>query len=363
MGKTYKNFYPQIYDLFNLWQAFVNASKGRRSHPSIAAFEYNLEPELIRLRDELRDETYLPGGYRSFTVHEPKRRKISAAPFRDRVVHHALVNVIGPMLERKFIFESYANQVGKGTHKALDRCTYFMRRYDYVLPCDVRQFFPSIDHQILKTILAKTVQDEGVMGLIEKIVSSGEGVLNEEYDMTYFEGDELFSVNRPRGLPIGNLTSQFWANVYLNELDQFVKRKLKVRAYLRYVDNFVLFSNDKRELNEWRSAVVDLLASLRLTVHEGSAHARPTWKGITFLGFIVFPEHRRLKPSKGYAFRRRWQHFYSMRQEGRLSPEVLNIHAVAWANHARYGDTWNLRRKIWSWINCACTFALRTSAN
>ena len=346
MGKIYTNFYPQIHDLFNLWQAFVKASKGRRSHPSIAAFEYNLEPELIRLRDELRNETYKPGGYRSFTVHEPKRRKISAAPFRDRVVHHALMNVVGPMLERKFIHDSYANQIGKGTHRALDRCTYFMRRYAYVLPCDVRQFFPSIDHEILKSILSKTVRDGRAMGLIEKIMASGEGVLNDEYDMIWFPDDDLFSAGRPRGLPIGNLTSQFWANVYLNELDQFVKQKLKVRAYLRYVDDFVLFSDDQKELLAWRGAVVNFLASLRLIVHEESAHPRPAWKGITFLGFIVFPEHRRLKPPKGYAFRRRWRYLCSLRRAGGMTPEKLKIHAVAWANHARYGDTWNLRRKI-----------------
>ncbi|MCC6499703.1 MAG: group II intron reverse transcriptase domain-containing protein [Anaerolineales bacterium] len=359
MGKIYKNFYPQIHDLFNLWQAFIKASKGRRSHPSIAAFEYDLEPELIQLRDELRDESYQPGGYRSFTVHEPKRRKISAAPFRDRVVHHALMNVIGPMLERKFIHDSYANQIGKGTHKALDRCTYLMRRYAYVLPCDVKQFFPSIDHEILKSVLSKTIQDASAMKLVEKIAASGEGILNDEYDMTYFTGDDpstgsgqgLFAANRPRGLPIGNLTSQFWANVYLNELDQFVKQKLKVRAYIRYVDDFVLFSNDKRELHEWRSAIIDFLASLRLTIHEESAHARPTWKGITFLGFIVFPEHRRLKPSKGYAFGRRWRHLYFMRQAGTMTPEKLKVHAVAWANHAQYGDTWNLRRKILNSVN------------
>lgn len=351
MGKIYKSFYPQIYNLFNLWQAFVKASKGRHSHPSIAAFEYNLEPELIRLRDELQNETYMPGGYRSFTVHEPKRRRISAAPFRDRVVHHALMNVIGPMLERKFIHDSYANQVGKGTHKALDRCTYFMRRYDYVLPCDVRQFFPSIDHEILKSILANTIKDERVMKLAGKIIASGEGVLKDEYEMIYFAGDDLFSVNRLRGLPIGNLTSQFWANVYLNELDQFVKQKLKVRAYVRYVDDFVLFSDDKKELNDWRGAVIDFLASLRLTIHEESAQARPAWKGITYLGFIVFPEHRRLKPSKGYAFRRRWRHFYSMHKEGRMNSEELKIHAVAWANHARHGDTWNLRGKILNSVN------------
>ncbi len=346
MGKIYKNFYSQIYDLFNLWQAFGKASKGRRSHPSVAAFEYKLESELIQLRDELQNETYQPGGYRSFTVHEPKRRKISAAPFRDRVVHHALMNVVGPMLERKFIHDSYANQVGKGVHKALDRCTYFMRRYSYVMPCDVKQFFPSIDHEILKSILSKTIQDPSAMKLIENIIASGEGVLNDEYNMIYFTGDDLFSINRPRGLPIGNLTSQFWANVYLNELDQFVKQKLKARAYIRYVDDFVLFSNNKTELVEWRNAVIDFLASLRLTLHEGSAHSRPVWKGFTFLGFIVFPEHRRLKPPKGYAFRRRWRHFYAVHRDGNMPIEELRVRAVAWANHARYGDTWNLRRNI-----------------
>jgi len=346
MGKTYANFYPLVYDLANLWVAFGKASKGRRSHPSIAAFEYNLEGELIQLRDELRDGTYQSGGYRSFTVHEPKRRKISAAPFRDRVVHHALINVIGPMLERKFIFDSYANQVGKGTHKALDRCTYFMRRHEYVLPCDIKQFFSSIDHEILKTILANTVQDEQALRLIEKIIASGEGVLNEEYDMTYFADDDLFSRNRPRGLPIGNLTSQFWANVYMNELDQFVKRKLKVRAYLRYVDDFVLFSNDKARLHEWKNALIEFLAGLRLTIHEESAHSRPAWKGITFLGFIVFPDYRRLKPPKGYAFRRRWKYLRSLCAAEKIKRADLNVHAVAWANHARYGETWNLRRKI-----------------
>lgn len=346
MGKTYDHFYPQIYDLFNLWQAFVKAARGRRGHPSVAAFEYNLEAELIRLRDELRQETYTPGGYRSFTVHEPKRRKISAAPFRDRVVHHALMNVTGPMLERKFIFDSYANRLGKGTHKALDRCTYFLRRYAYVLPCDVRQFFPSIDHAILQSILARTLRDGRALNLIARILQSGEGVLDEEYEMVWFPGDDLFAVQRPRGLPIGNLTSQFWANVYLNELDQFVKRQLKVRAYLRYVDDFLLFSDDKRELLAWRAAIIEFLAGLRLTIHEESAQARPARQGVTFLGFIVFPDHRRLKPAKGYAFRRRWKHLLALHRAGQLSAEKLRQHRMAWIGHVQHGDTWALRWHI-----------------
>ena len=211
---------------------------------SIAQREY----ELLRLQDELRTRTYRPGQYRAFYVREPKRRLISAAAYRDRVLHHALVNVIGPLFEKNFIADSYANRAGKGTHRALDRCTHFMRRFRYILPCDIRQFFPSIDHAILCEILAHHIKDPDVTWLIEEILASGSGILDNEYDMIYFSNDDLFAINRPRGLPIGNLTSQFWANVYLNELDQFIKRQLKVSGYVRYVDDFLLFSNSKQQL-------------------------------------------------------------------------------------------------------------------
>ena len=136
MTRPYYNLYPHIYTFPNLWLAFDQAAAGKRSRPSVAKFEYHLERELIDLQNELREERYQPGGYRSFTVHDPKRRRISAAPFRDRVAHHALMNIIGPLFERQFIYDTYANRVGKGTHAALDRCTYFMRRYRYV-PFDV----------------------------------------------------------------------------------------------------------------------------------------------------------------------------------------------------------------------------------
>jgi len=338
--------YSQIHSLLNLWQAFMKASKGRRSKPAAARFEYNLEAELIQLRDELRDETYRPGKYDSFIVHEPKRRKISAAPFRDRVVHHALINVIGPALERKFIYDSYANQVGKGTHAALDRCTYFMRRHEYVLPCDITQFFPSIDHRILRGILSRTVRDARTLCLIDLILASGEGILGDEYDMEYFRGDDLFAINRPRGLPIGNLTSQFWANVYLNELDQFVKRALKVRAYVRYVDDFVLFSNDKDQLRAWRSGIIEFLASLRLTIHENRAQAQLCKYGIPFLGFNVFPDHRRLKPAKGYVFQRRLRRLHAACRAGTMDWQDLSIRILAWAAHVKHGDTYGLRRAV-----------------
>jgi hypothetical protein len=349
MARRYVDLYSNVYSLLNLWQGFKKASAGRRGCPAEADFEYHLEPELIALRDELCSESYRPRGYCNFTVHEPKQRKISAAPFRDRVVHHALMNIIGPLLERQFIFDSYANQVGKGTHRALDRCTYFMRRHAYVLPCDVTQFFPSIDHNVLRKILARTIGDERVMSLIDKILASGEGILTNEYDMVYFSGDNLFASNRPRGLPIGNLTSQFWANVYLNELDQFVKRVLKVRAYVRYVDDFILFSDDKEQLWEWKAAMVEFLSHLRLTIHDLPAQPHLCARGVTFLGFIVFPDHRRLKPAKGYAFQRRLYGMSNAWRRGELSSEELSIRAFAWAEHISHGDTWNLKQAVFQY--------------
>ena len=229
--KTYKNLYPQICDFINLYRAYRAAARGKRGRPDVAAFEFDLESNLLRLQEELLHHTYRPGPYRHFTIFSPKRRKVSAAPFRDRVVHHALVCVIEPIFERRFIHDSYACRVGKGTHAALDRCQTFARWRPYVLQCDVKQFFPAVDHVILRRILARPIADEDVLWLIDRILDSGAGVLANEYDMVYFPGDDLLAALRPRGLPIGNLTSQFWANCLLNELDQFVKRELRCPHY------------------------------------------------------------------------------------------------------------------------------------
>jgi len=177
---------PSDHLVRNLYRAYVAARRGKRNRATVAAFTFNLEDELFALRDELRGFTYRPGPYRSFTVHEPKRRWISAAPFRDRVVHHALVQLIEPLFEKRFIWDSYANRVGKGTHAALDRFTVFARRFRYVMPCDVRQFFPSVDHPILRGQLAPVIRDEATLWLCDRILESGVGVLSDEYSMVYF---------------------------------------------------------------------------------------------------------------------------------------------------------------------------------
>ena len=284
--------------------------------------------------------------YRHFYIHEPKRRKISAAPFRDRVVHHALCRVIEPIFERYFISDAYACRVDKGTHRALDRCQEFARRYRYALQGDVVQFFPSIDHAILRDVLARHIRDDAVLWLIDRIVNSGAGVLAEEYLPQWFPGDDLFAADRPRGLPIGNLTSQFWANVYLNELDQFVKRELKCRAYLRYVDDFILFADDKAQLHAWRAAIIAFLERLRLRLHERACRVFPVTAGIPFLGFGVFPTHRRLKRARVIAFGRRLKGLLRAYAAREIELDRVNVSVQGWLNHVRYGDTYGLRRAL-----------------
>jgi hypothetical protein len=339
---TTQDAYAQILAWDNLLLAWQNASRGKRGKNEVARFELRLGDELIGLQRELADETYAPGRYVSFHIHEPKKRLISAAPFRDRVVHHALMNVAGPRFERLFHPRSYANRVGWGTHAALDWCQTLARRHRYVLPCDVRQFFPSIDHAILRETLARMLpRDPRLMTLIGKILRSGEGVLSEAYDMTYFAGDDLFAALRPRGLPIGNLTSQWWANCYMNDIDWFVTRGLGCRGYVRYVDDMLLFGDDPGQLHDLRDALIARCAARRLSLHEAQAHARPVSEGVSFLGFIVFPTHRRLKRRKGI-------HFLRKLRAKLADGDNLGARASlsGWINHVRYGDTWGLRRAV-----------------
>jgi retron-type reverse transcriptase len=338
--------YHQLCSWDNLLLAYHKAGKGKRGHPNAAEFEYRLEDNLLQLQRELKDRTYRPGKYHSFHIHDPKKRLISAAPFRDRVVHHALCNLIEPVFEKSFIFDSYANRIGKGTHKAIDRAQQFARRFEYVLTCDIRQFFPSIDHAILRDILARKINDPDVLWLMDRILQSGIGVLSEEYEMVYFPGDDLFAIQRPRGLPIGNLTSQFWANCYLDPFDHYVKRGLRCKGYVRYVDDFLLFSNDRRELNQWRAGIIRELRNYRLTLHENKCQPRPVSEGIPFLGFIVYPEYRLLKRRKGIAFQRKFRTARKLFQQGRLSFSQLNASVLGWVNHVRYANTYNLRRAL-----------------
>ncbi|MCB1825197.1 MAG: hypothetical protein KDJ54_11715 [Candidatus Competibacteraceae bacterium] len=176
MSKVYRDLYPALTDFQNLLDAYRKAASGKRRQPQVAGFEFAREGHLLQLQRELRAKTYCPGPYHSFHIRDPKRRLVSAAPFRDRVVHHALCNVIEPLFERTFIGDSYANRVGKGTHHALDRAQAFARRYRYVLQCDVREFFPSVDHARLRALIARTIADPDVLWLIDQILENGADV-------------------------------------------------------------------------------------------------------------------------------------------------------------------------------------------
>jgi len=363
--KTYKNLYPQVYNFENLYLAYRAARKGKRQRVAVASFEFDLERNLLDLQAELREQTYCPGAYTNFYIHEPKRRLVSAAPFRDRVVHHALCRVIEPIWESRFIHTSYACRVGKGTHAALDQCHDWLCRYRYAFHGDVVKYFASIDHQMLCALLARRIADRRTMWLIDRILDSGAGIQAGERPIVFFPQDEpsaapgqtragssgqgLFAALRPRGLPIGNLTSQFWANVYLHELDRFVKHRLRCRAYLRYMDDFVLFCNDKAQLQAWKVAIRGFLAmTLRLELHPRKSPVFPAQVGIDFCGFRIYPTHRRLRRSSVRRFVRRFRRQREAYQRGELSLEEMSHSVRSWIAHAAHGDTWRLRRRLFA---------------
>jgi RNA-directed DNA polymerase len=347
--KTYKNLYPQIYSFENLYLAFRAARKGKRSRVAVAAFEFDMERNLLQLQTELRDQTYRPSFYDNFYIYEPKRRLVSAAPFRDRVVHHALCQVIEPIWEARFIHTNYACRVGKGTHKALDQCHTWVRQYRYAFHGDIVKYFPSIDHQIMRSLLARRITDRQAMWLIDQILDSGAGIQASEYPPIYFPGDDLFTAMRPRGLPIGNLTSQFWANVYLHELDKFVKHQLRCPAYLRYMDDSVLFSDDKAQLQDWKAAMKDFLAGhLRVLLHPKKSLVFPVKVGVDFCGFRIYPTHRRLRRSSLRRFVRRFRRQREAYRRGELTLEEMTTSVRSWIAHAEHGDTWRLRRRLFA---------------
>lgn len=343
----YQSSFRQLIDWPNLLLAWHKASRGKRSNAAVALFESRLEDELFSLQEELQQKTWRPGGYTCFYIHDPKRRLISAAPFADRVVHHALCNIIEPGFERCFIKESFANRIGKGNHRALDFAQYCAKRHAYFLSLDIRKFFPCIDHEILRTLLARKISDDDVLWLIDLIVASGADIHDKENDTMLFPGDDLLVFTRARGLPIGNLTSQFWANVYLNPLDQFIKRRLRCRAYVRYVDDLLLFADAKPLLWEWLEQTSEFLAKLRLKFHDGS-HPRPVTEGINFLGFRIFPDRRRLKRRKGIQYQRHLKVLIRQFEQGQLEADKLLDSVMAWNNHAGYANTIGLRKVVFS---------------
>ncbi len=344
--KRYGNLYSQIIDFENILIAARKAQKGKRFRENVLAFNYNLEAELTKLQEELLNQTYQPGNYRTFYIKEPKTRMISASPYRDRVVHHALCNVIVPLIEPIFIANSYANRVGFGTHRALYRFIQFARSSRYVLQCDIQKYFPSIDHEILKTLLRRKVKCPDTLWLIDTIIDNS----NEQLSVVeYFTGDDLLTpLQRRRGLPVGNLTSQFFANVYLNNFDHFVKEKIKVQKYLRYVDDFAFFSDDWEFLAETRLAVEEYLAKLRLKIHPVKSQLFETKHGANFVGFRILPDCIRVRTENLRRARRRLRKMQSDHVHGKVSLDKVSQSIESWFAHLEHGDTWQLRQQIFA---------------
>jgi retron-type reverse transcriptase len=257
-------------------------------------------------------------------------------------VHHALSNIIEPIFDRTFIYDSYACRKGKGTHKAVERFTQFCRKYSYVLKCDIMKYFPSIDHEILYGLIAKKIRCPKTLWLIKKIIdASGE----QEPVITYFEGDET-PLTRRKGLPIGNLTSQFFGNIYLDGFDHFVKETLQCKAYIRYVDDFVVLADDKQWLHKVKDQMAEYLVQLRLKLHPRKCIVFPIKDGTDFLGYRIFPTHRLLRNSNVKRTKRRLKKLQVAYSSGEIPLEKARASIHSWIAHASWADTYHLRRKL-----------------
>ncbi len=342
--KRFSNLWQQLISFENLLNAFHKAALGKGYQPCVLQFTQNLEHNLLTLQESLRSQTYSPGPYLTFFVYEPKKRMISAAPFADRIVHHCLMNTIAPVFEATFIQQSYANQVGKGTHRAIRAVQNAMRLHRYVLHCDIRKYFASIDHQILKSIIRRKIKDPHVLRLIDLIIDHSNP---QEWVLDYFPGDDLFTpIERRKGLPIGNLTSQYFANIYLNDFDHFVKEKLKCRFYARYVDDLVVVDSDKEHLCNVRKRMEMYLETFRLKMHPHKRHIRPTSCGLKFLGQVIYPDRRLLPKSNVRRFVRRMKKFQQQYAGHEISLAEINQSLQSWLGHAKQANTYALRREL-----------------
>lgn len=342
--KRYGNLWPQIIAFENLLKAAHQAQKGKRFRENVLAFNYHLEENLHQLQRQLQNHTYRPGQYRSFRIYDPKPRLISAAPYRDRVVHHALCNVIVPLLERSFIRNTFANRLGYGTHRALQLFIQYSRQSRYILLCDIQQYFPSIDHEILKGMVRRRLKCTPTLWLIDLMIDSSN---LQDPVLTYFPGDTLLTpIERRKGLPIGNLTSQFFANFYLNRFDHHVHEYLGVSKYLRYVDDFACFADDRPLLLDLRSAMETELAQLRLKIHPIKSQCFATREGANFVGFRVLPERVRVRNDNLCRSRHRLRKMQAEYAAGVIDLHQLVQRLQSWEAHLKYADTHRLRRSI-----------------
>ena len=340
-----RDLFDGIASFSALHAACLRAVRNKRAKPGAAAFLANLEKEILRLERQLKSGRYRPGRYRKIEIFDPKHRIVSAAPFRDRVVHHAFCAVCESLFERGFIHDSYANRKGKGTHRAIARYEKFRDRFQHVLRCDIYRYFPAIDHETLKRDFRRRIACRRTLALADRIVDASNP---QEPVHLHFPGDDLFApFQRRRGLPIGNLTSQFFANLYLDGLDHFCKEVLRAKGYLRYVDDFALFHDDPAQLGEWRERIVRFLEGRRLRLHPRKTWIAPTDAPATFLGLVLLPAgYRRLPEENVRRFRNRLRGLRSRWQQGTVTGDEVERRVGAWIAHAQHAHSWRLRQAI-----------------
>ncbi len=329
--KTYKNLYPKLCSRENIALAFKKAQKRKTQKPYVIEFKNNLIENLELLRLELLSETYKPKPLRTFIIRDPKVRKIRKSYFVDRIVHHAICNILEPIFEKRFIYDSFANRKGKGSLNAIKRFDKFKlkasknnTRNCHVFKADIKHYFDEVNHNTLINILRKKVNDEKLILLISKVLKNHSNSV---------------------GMPLGNMTSQFFANVYLNELDQFVKNELKAKYYIRYVDDFVILHDSKEILESYKEKIdIFLKEKLQLEIHPTKSKILLLKKGISFLGFRNFAYHRLLRKANILNMKRK------IIQATQRDYDSLCEFLEGWMAYANYASTYNLRRKIANFI-------------
>lgn len=324
MVNSLSSVFHDITSFNSLYRGYREARKGKRTHPEVLEFAESLEENILELSRELRNGSYSPKGFKQFTLYDPKERNIFAPYFRDRVLHRSIYECLEPFFHKKFIHDSYACRRGKGTHGAVDRAQYFMRKQDsdYFLKCDVKSYFDSVNHGILTDILSRYVTDSRFIELIKEIL--------QDY--------------RSQGLPIGTLYAQLFANVYLDKFDHFVKQKLQASRYLRYMDDFVFFSDSKERLHELREACQGFLRDkLELRLPFSKTTLEPVSKGLTFLGYRIFPGKRELRKRNRKKFRRRLNRQRKALKNDEMEFSDVRSSVESWKGHSGHADAENLR--------------------
>lgn len=331
----------EVFALGSLFEAARRAARGKGRRASVARFRLELEPELVRLHHELLDGSWRPSPPRILHVHDPKPRTISVLPFRDRVVHQALFVVLEPRLDRRMIRDTYACRPGFGTHAALARGRAWARTYRYWVRLDVQRYFPSLDHPLLRAQWRRLLPEAFLRELMDRILAAG--VCDRE--RWHFPGDSLFApYEREVGLPLGNLTSQLWANGFLSPVDHLVKDRLRHRAYLRYMDDLLLFHDDRVALRELARTVEEAALGLRLRLHPWDV--QPTRDGVGLVGYRVYPRHVRVRRTTVGRAERRLARLVREVEAGRADGQALWDSLRSTFAHWDHASSWRLKGRV-----------------